>query len=163
MNSGDYDRFKAALEVCGKVYGHALDNAQVAFYWDCLEDRPIDDVEKRMKAHAQRGKFFPKPRDLRPLEAYTERTETDVSKDHKFQQGQAFNRETWRRALAADPQAAKLALCVALWARYSVESDPGSPVLAARREWLADRYGELGGKAENLTPPHRRAPGPGSV
>lgn len=160
MNSADYDRFRIALTTAAAVYGHKLDDAQMRFYWDCLADRPIDDVEKRLRTHAQRGRFMPKPRDLRPLEAYSEAPEPNLAKDAKFQQGQTFNRETWRRAVESDPEAARRALAEALWARYAVESDQGSGILAAKREWLAGRYAALGGNPRNLVPP---APGTWSL
>lgn len=157
MIAADYERFKAALETCAKVYGHKLDNDQARFYWDCLVDRPLEDVLKRLQAHAQSGKFFPKPRDLRPLEVQRERIETNLATDPKWQEGQRYSEESWRLKLAADPQAAKRELCEALWARYSCEADQGSTVLAAKREWLAERYLHLGGDPSKLIPPHRRA------
>lgn len=153
MIASDAERFRKALQVVADVYGHKLDNDQARFYWDCLADRPIEDVEKRMRAHAQRGKFFPKPRDLRPIEAHAERIETDLAKDRKWQDGQRFNRATWALELARDPAEAKRALCEALWARYSCESDQSSTVLAAKREWLAERFRQLGGDLRKLVPP----------
>jgi hypothetical protein len=143
VNSADYEAFVASLGTCATVYRHKLDDDQVKFYWQALVDRPYADVERRMEKHARQGKFFPKPRDLRPIEPQSERIESNPERDARFDAADAESRRHWDQQIREHGDLARLRLAFTLWARYACEVDQSSTVLAAKRDWLRDRMGEL--------------------
>lgn len=143
MTSDDYERFVTILQNLADVYGKKLDDAQIKFYWNALKDRPLADIELRAEKYGQKGKFFPKPRDIRPNEAFTEVVEESAESKRRFEQLNRESEAVWNERLRADPLKAKLQLAAALAARYSVEADQGSTILAEKREWLRGRRLEL--------------------
>lgn len=143
MTSDDYERFVQILQNLATVYGKKLDDEQIKFYWNALKDRPLADIEARAEKYGQKGRFFPKPRDIRPNEAYTEVVEESAESKKRFEQLNRESEVVWNERLRVDPLRTKLQLAAALAARYSLESDQGSVILAEKREWLRGRRLEL--------------------
>lgn len=144
MNSSDYERFVSIMETLAQVYGKKLTNEQIAVYWQALEDRDIADVERRISDHVKRAKFFPKPRELRPVEAdHSDRVEANPEADLRFKAAQAESCANWDRTIREQGDVGKLRLCEALWARYGCDPEQGATILASKREWLKGRMVEL--------------------
>lgn len=143
MTSDDYERFVQILQNLAVVYGKKLDDEQIKFYWNALKDRPLADIEARAEKYGQKGRFFPKPRDIRPNEAFTEVVEESTDSKKRWEQLNRESEAVWNERLRVDPLRTKIQLAAALAARYSVEPDQSSTVLAGKREWLRERRLEL--------------------
>lgn len=145
MTSDDYDQFVSILQTLAAVFrgGMSLTDPEVRFYWDALKDRPLADVARRAEKYGVRGRYYPKPRDLRPTQSEEAPTEETDESRKRFERLNAESIEIWNERLREDPLGTKLALCDALAARYSVEKDQGSLILAEKREWLQGRRAQL--------------------
>ena len=144
MISSDYGTFIASLATLAKVYGKTLDDEQVKFYWNALQDRPLADVEHRMSDYAKKGKFFPKPRDLRPFEGDADvQGKKNIEEDGPYQDALKWNKRGWAEKLAANPAETKLELAEALWARYNLSGMDIEPEWQDNRNWLRGRIEEL--------------------
>ncbi len=139
MTTADYDAFVILLGTLASAFGKKLTDDQVKFYWSALKDRPLPDVERRAVEVGKRSKFFPKPRDLRPIEADRETVESDPKRDGDFRALLDANARFWDNEIRERGDAAKLAIAHALMARHDVERDQSSPILAEKREWLTNR------------------------
>lgn len=62
----EYSRFAELLGELSEVFGKKIDDVLGRRYFEVLKDVPIDAVETQAREHMREGKFFPKPRDLRP-------------------------------------------------------------------------------------------------
>lgn len=70
MQTTDFDAFRQVLNQLGEVFGGKVpSDAVVRAYWDALRDIALSTVEHHAQACMRHGKFFPKPRELRPAEA----------------------------------------------------------------------------------------------
>lgn len=143
MYASEYDQFVRAISTVAAVYGKTLDDQQVKFYWDALQDRPLADVENRIGRYAKKGKFFPKPRDLRPVEPDEEKIESNPAAEARYQDALGENERNWNARLTSDGSMARLLLCEALLARYDVERDQDDAKLTDKREALKHKVGEL--------------------
>lgn len=62
-------RFAAIIEQLGVVYQADITDLLLRAYWLALEDVPIDDLERSAAAHIALQKWFPKPCELRAVDA----------------------------------------------------------------------------------------------
>ena len=132
----------AALQTVSDVYGKKLTNEQVAMYWNALRDRDIADVERRVSEYVKRGKFFPKPRDLRPIEAeQREVVEHDPKREAFWVAMDEQNKRHWDRVLAEQGDIGKLLAADALLARYSLT--PEFEGHKDRMDYLRDRVATI--------------------
>lgn len=78
MHADDFPKFQALLEQLAQVYGKKLTDELVKACWEALRDQPFARVRQLAEQHLRRGKFFPKPYELRPKEdpLPTSRTES---------------------------------------------------------------------------------------
>lgn len=139
----DYDRFLAALKTFAAVFGKTLSDEQVQVYWKALQDRTIEQIERKLQDYAKRGRFFPKPRDLRPIEPDVEKIESNPAAEARFKALIAENTANWNALIAKEPIHRKLLLADALWARYTVAADQGGVFMAEKYAWLRGRIREL--------------------
>lgn len=144
MISDDFDRFSKLMGQLASVYGKRLDDGQVQWYWDALKDRDIADIERRANEYSRKGKFFPKPVNLRPFEGDADdQSRKSLSEDAAYQAALKHNEKGWAEAIASDPLMGRINASLALLARYDVASDHGSPAWQSRREWLLGTMREL--------------------
>lgn len=69
MIERDFEAFRGLLNRCAEVFGKAMpSDVVVQGYWRALRDLELVVVEQRAAEHCKRGKFFPKPFELRPRE-----------------------------------------------------------------------------------------------
>lgn len=87
MFATDVREFNSVLERCAQVFGpKELPNDLKTSYWDALKDIPLQQVKELATAHMKRGKFFPKPTELRPKD---DRKDTrTAAMDAQFQEGE---------------------------------------------------------------------------
>jgi hypothetical protein len=140
--TADYDRFVTALKTYAKIYSHKIDDEQLRTYWNSLHDRDINDVERRLLQHGRKGKFFPKPRDLRPIEADRERVESNPQHDAAVAALVLQNSRSWDRLIEGRSVIGKLLLCASLKATYEI-SDDGSGLYGEKLRWLLERIDGL--------------------
>lgn len=142
MITADYDRFVIAMTTYAKIYSKKLDDEQLKAYWELLKDRDIGDIERRLLEHSRKAKFFPKPRDLRPIEPDRERIEADPIRDSQFAAKARESGRCWDHTIAEIGVIGKLLACAALKARYEV-LDEGNTLYGEKHEWLKDRVSVL--------------------
>lgn len=68
MYGDDFAQFQALLESLAVVYGKEVNDQLVQTYWNSLRDLTLPRVKQLAEQHLRRGKFFPKPVELRPKE-----------------------------------------------------------------------------------------------
>ena len=73
-SSGDIQRqqklrFAAVIEQLGVIYGKEIDEVLLRAYWAALRDVSIDDLENAAYSHIALEKWFPKPCELRHVDA----------------------------------------------------------------------------------------------
>src|ERR1043165_3410983 len=102
MTSDDYEQFVEILRNLATVYGKKLDDGQIKFYWNALKDRPLKDIERRAEAYGTKGKFFPKPRDIRPIEATAEVVEESAESKRRWEQAEREIAAAWDQRLKED-------------------------------------------------------------
>ena len=66
MYTSDLDRFTAILRELSEVFGKRLDDLIPRRYFEVLKDVDFPEFERLAREHMREGKYFPKPRDLRP-------------------------------------------------------------------------------------------------
>jgi hypothetical protein len=111
VHADDFPQFQALMAKLAEVYGKTLTDELVRACWDALRDLPFARVRQLAEQHLRRGKFFPKPVDLRPKEDPTPTVRTPAM-DGAFREGEerAIRRleelrqkdpEEWIRQVAA--------------------------------------------------------------
>lgn len=145
MHQPDFPQFKALLERLAEVYSKKLSDELVSACWDALRDQPFSRVKQLADAHLRKGKFFPKPYELRPKEDPPPTVRTPAM-DAAFAEGEARairNLEELRRqnpdAWRAEVKLRKLDRLIAI----THESDPAYPrILCEWREARGIHVGE---------------------
>lgn len=67
MHQPDFEDFRQVLNRCAEVFGKPQPtDVIVQAYWRALKDVALSTVQARADEHCKRGKFFPKPYELRP-------------------------------------------------------------------------------------------------
>jgi len=96
MYSTDQAAFREILNALGQVFGKPVTDQIMGLYWDALRDQPIDLVKAMALAHTRYGKFFPKPKELRPKD---DAPKNDTRKDAAFVEGEkrAWDNLEWER------------------------------------------------------------------
>lgn len=135
MLKPDFAEFRALLDRCAAVYGKKPpDDALVQTYWIALRDVSLGAVTACANLHLKRGKFFPKPAELRPKsEMPSEPTRSDGS----FEAAVARNVRNWEIQLRECEALAKWHLLGAYLARVDLE-DPSSTIYAERMNFCRD-------------------------
>ena len=111
MLQSDFPEFSRILEKLAEVYGKELPDTLVQAYWEALRDLSLGRVRQLAEQHMRKGKFFPKPMELRPKEDLPPTTRTPAM-DGAFREGEerAIRRleelrqrdpEEWIREIAA--------------------------------------------------------------
>ncbi len=62
-------RFAAVIEQLGVIYNKEIDKVLLRVYWAALKDVSIDELEKAAYSHIALEKWFPKPCELRRIDA----------------------------------------------------------------------------------------------
>jgi hypothetical protein len=68
MQTGDFPTFRGELNAMAVVFSKVLEDSLVQMYWDALKDQSLAGFKERCRVHLKKGKFFPKPAELRPKE-----------------------------------------------------------------------------------------------
>lgn len=71
MHRDEFDSFSKLLEQLAVVYGKELNDVILQAYWKALRDLSLAQLQSFAETHLKRGKFFPKPSELRPKEERT--------------------------------------------------------------------------------------------
>lgn len=66
MQLPEVEKFNQLLEELAGVFGKKFDDKLEGRYFEALKDLPFATVERCAREHIKHGKYFPKPRDLRP-------------------------------------------------------------------------------------------------
>jgi hypothetical protein len=66
MYSTDFDAFRETMNRVGEAFNHEVPDTLVQTYWKALKDVSISSFVALAESHIKHGKFFPKPRELRP-------------------------------------------------------------------------------------------------
>lgn len=66
MQTHDLGEFNRILDQLGLVFGKTIDDAIRRVYWDALKPLSLKTVRDAATDHMAKGKFFPKPAELRP-------------------------------------------------------------------------------------------------
>lgn len=144
MMHSDYERFAKVMRTFSAIYGKTLTDDQMQVYWRALQDRTIEQVERKIEDYAKRGKFFPKPRDLRPVEIERESIESNPKAEAEFRAAVEASNRSWGEQLAKDGHIAKLRLARALLCRYQNERALGfRQDVESKIDWLRERVLEL--------------------
>lgn len=69
MGLRDRERFAMAINVLATAFERELDEPLLEAYWMALDDLPIDVIERAVKRSIRELEYFPKPAQLRKLEA----------------------------------------------------------------------------------------------
>lgn len=137
MLQGDYDQFEAVLRQLSEAFGRKLTNDATQAYWKALRDLTLPAVTRQAESHLRYGKFFPKPSELRPKDAPTEK-----KPDPDFETAVARNLRNWDERLQRDPLAAKWAILHAYVARIEV-ADPATHAYAERMNFAREACKQL--------------------
>ena len=65
MHTSDVEDFTAILRGLGTAFSKPITDDLRSVYWEALKDQPIGVIRARAEEHTRRGKFFPKPQELR--------------------------------------------------------------------------------------------------
>src|ERR1051326_7580909 len=71
MHRDEFDSFSELLRQLASVYGKELNDLILQAYWKTLRDLSFAQLQALAEGHLKRGKFFPKPAELRPKEDRT--------------------------------------------------------------------------------------------
>ena len=67
MHKPDFQAFRELLNQHARIFRREVpDDSTVEVYWHALRDVSLDAVQRCAALHLKRGKFFPKPAELRP-------------------------------------------------------------------------------------------------
>lgn len=135
MQSSDYPEFEATIRQLEKVFGKkSLDDDTIKAYWNALRDLHIEQLKRRSDEHIKRGKFFPKPAELRPKDT-SPVAEHDERSRKEMEQFNAASIAFWDERMARNPMATKWEILAAYEARTSVIAKPGTPEFVRRTEF----------------------------
>jgi len=124
MLSADYPEFETVIRGLETVFGKALDAATMRAYWGALRDVPLETVRAKAAEWLKRGKYFPKPFELRPKDT-TPVADVDERSRRDLERMNQASGAFWDRELRANPIATKWAILVAYEARTTL-CDPCS-------------------------------------
>lgn len=107
----ELEAFEELLGVQAKVFGKDPPSQLIVqAYWDALRDAPLDAVRRAAQNHLRKGKFFPKPVDLRPKEIPAPEAK---GPDPMFATVIRQNAANWREFQQRDPELAEIELAIA--------------------------------------------------
>lgn len=147
MQDSDLPEFKAQLAPLFAGFNVPVTAERIEGYWAGLKRMGLPLLARAVEnALSEAGpERLPTPPQLwriaRKLRApgANETTPPDAA----FLELQRIAAKDWDKRLRAQPLTTKLMLADALWARYSVERDQESVILAEKREWLKGRVRSL--------------------
>ena len=123
MYTTDFDRFRAALETHGEVFGKPVTDKLASAYWEALKDQHITAFERAAAHHLRYGKFFPKPTELRPK---TDKA-PEPQDDKAIAEANATAAKTWEAIKAQDPARYWKMFAAGYMARLEFRFPIGSP------------------------------------
>ncbi|MFZ1009348.1 MAG: hypothetical protein WAN65_21075 [Candidatus Sulfotelmatobacter sp.] len=126
MYSTDRDAFKSVLGKLSQVFTKEVTPELVTTYWEALKDLPIGTIQRTSDLHLKHGKFFPKPKELRPKGEDTPVVVTDASFEYS-QRRAHMNLEEMR---ARDPDKFLAEVRARLNARILATAHPSMPEYA---------------------------------
>lgn len=130
MYRTDHADFTAILEGCAKVFGpKELTNDLKTTYWDALKDIPLQQIRELANAHMKRGKFFPKPTELRPKEEKPDASRT-AAMDAAFQEGEKRSVENLEDLRRSRPEFWRNDVWLRRCDRIIATESPSSPIYA---------------------------------
>lgn len=140
MHLREFDEFKGVLAEAFQVFDKPLNDSLLKSYWEALKDQPLASVRRRAEYHTRHGKFCPRPKDLRPPD---EKVQPENGADEGPSRARMDQeaKDVWQRALARDPEEARIRLRLAQATRVQAttpEDHPASP-MAAAEAWEAQR------------------------
>lgn len=147
MLSSEFALFETELAVVAKLYSKTLEDDLVQIYWSALKDIPFELFKAILRSYIKRGKFFPKPAELRPAGdketiqvshdarksvhiALMELAEKDPKNNGHLKQALATNARNWLEHLETCGQPAKDAYAKARLSSDLQCMDSGSPEYA---------------------------------
>jgi hypothetical protein len=80
MKPHDLDRFRTALERTAAVFSRPLTDEVLSAYFDALRPFAVEAIERALKAHEARARFFPKPGEIRDRLDEAAKTANDQQK-----------------------------------------------------------------------------------
>lgn len=140
MNSGDYGAFSDLLNTLGIVFDKQITDELRKLYWESLKDVPFPYISRAAMGHQKHGKFFPKPKELRPADERPAKLESEA----EHNRNDAKDREcaaAWDAYLKRDPEEARLRLKIARAFRIMASTHPSNPIYAEakREDWQAQQ------------------------
>lgn len=162
MIKADLPEFQLLLDRCARVLGPLADWIDpetkakltrppadvVDAYWSALKDLPLDVFRRSIESHLKRGKWFPRPFQLRPKDdggdrmplsadgtrschlAMLELARTDPANYGRLPGIFETNRQNWSEFRAQDPELAEIEFMIAQWGRLLVTERFESPQYA---------------------------------
>lgn len=94
MLLSESERFDAIMLELTEIFGKKLDEVMRRRYFEVLRDVPVEAFERMAREHMKEGKFFPKPRDLRPREK-RQSIDSDERGRSTTKYPEAFTEEWW--------------------------------------------------------------------
>lgn len=152
MLSSEYAAFEIELLQVAKLYSKTLEDDLVEMYWQSLKDLPFDLVKARLKSYVKRGKFFPKPAEIRPKDddkegpalshdakrsvhmAMIELAEKSPKENGHLKAALTQNAREWLRRFQVEPEAAKADYAIARHRSDLASIDDKSPLYAEMLE-----------------------------
>lgn len=132
MYEPDFEAFRSVLNRCAEVFSKPQpSDVIVQAYWRALKDVDLATVQRRADEHCKRGKFFPKPYELRPREEKAPRHE-----DPAFRAAEASNVAHWEEMRREDPERHRREVAKARIARLEVVGDRSSSTYAEEMRQL---------------------------
>jgi len=136
VHTADREQFLALLDTCADVFGKPkLDDLKAQVYWRALRDLSLERVRHGVEMHLRFGKFFPKPRELRPTD---DKPPREVSPQHEatIQAAERAACVAWDELRRRDPQRFAYEIGMARAARSMAGFDESSPIYAEALQQL---------------------------
>lgn len=148
MLSSEFAIFETELATLAKLYSKTLEDDMVQIYWQALRDLPLELVKARLRSYVKRGKFFPKPAEIRPKDdasdgpvmsadakrsvhiAMMELAEKDPAKNGHLKESLAKNAYEWLNRFDTEPDRARADYSRARFASDLANMAPESPEYA---------------------------------
>jgi hypothetical protein len=146
MYQPDMDGFRSLLDAQALLFGRDKpDDLLLQAYWQALKDLPLETVKACAAIHAKRGKFFPKPAELRPK---SDRPDRDMAAERAhFATSCKSAERKWNEALKADPERTRWRLLESYVASIENRFHPDDPAFDERMSIARGDFDRLLGRS----------------
>lgn len=133
MYQTDFDSFALLLKNLGEVFGKPPTDTTTQAYWRALKDQPIEVVRRMAEVHTQRGRYFPKPAELRPKEDRPA-VSRDAAMEAAFKEGEQRAVTNLDEVRRENPEQWRNDAWLRKLDRILATHDPSSPIYAQALE-----------------------------